>query len=101
VNIEALRELVFLLAADSRPDGGPMLQAQYDSSLSKGVDDANFPELAPDVLPCLVSVEPGKAALGRADVGSAAADDALLARMLNEHAERPLASLLTQEARDE
>jgi hypothetical protein len=77
VNIEALHELSALLTAHSRPDGCPMLQAQHDSLLPEGGADANPTEPAPGDPTCLVSVEPGRAALGTAAVGGAAADGAL------------------------
>ena len=77
VNIEALHELAALLAAHLRPDGGAMLQAQHDSLLPEGGADANPTEPTPGDPTCLVSVEPGRAALGTAAGGGAAADGAL------------------------
>jgi hypothetical protein len=77
VNIEALHELAALLAAQSQPDSGPMLQAQHDSLLPKGGADANSTEPAPGDPTCLVSVEPGKAALGTTALGGAPAGGAL------------------------
>jgi hypothetical protein len=75
-SIDALRELKALRATGSPASPDPMLQAQHDS-LPKGGADANPTEPAPRDPTCIVSVEPGRAALGTAAVGGAAADDAL------------------------
>jgi len=75
-SIDALRELKALRATGSPASPDPMLQAQHDS-LPKGGADANPTEPAPSGPTCIVSVEPGRAALGTAVVGGAAAGDAL------------------------
>jgi hypothetical protein len=67
VNIEALHELAALLAAQLRRDCGPMLQAQHDSLLPEGRADASPTGPTPGDPTCVVSVEPGRAALGAAD----------------------------------
>ncbi|HEY5282438.1 MAG TPA: hypothetical protein VIM14_06585, partial [Polyangia bacterium] len=77
VNIEALHELAALLAAHLQPDGGPMLQAQHDSLLPEGGADASPTEPTPGDPTCVVSVDPGRTALGAAAMGSAATDGAL------------------------
>ena len=75
--IDALHELKALRATRSPASPDHMLQAQHDSLLLEGGADANPPEPAPGDPTCVVSVEPGRAVLGTAAVGSAAADDAL------------------------
>jgi hypothetical protein len=77
VNIEALHELAALLAANSSPDGGPMLQAQHDSLLPEGGADANPAAPAAGDPVSLVSVGPESSALGTAAIGGAAADGAI------------------------
>jgi hypothetical protein len=77
VDIGALHGLAVLLAADSQPDGSPMLQAQHDSVLPEGGADENPVEPVPENPAVVVSVEANNAAMGTTAVGGAPANDSV------------------------
>jgi hypothetical protein len=77
VDIGALQGLAVLLAADSQPDGSPMLQAQHDSLLPEGGADENPVEPVPGNPAVVVSVEANNAAMGTTAVGGAPANDSV------------------------
>jgi hypothetical protein len=76
-SIEALRELKALCATRSPASPDHMLQAQHDPLLLQVGADANPTEPTLGDPTCVVSVEPGRAALGTNAVGGTAADDTL------------------------